>query len=210
MKFRTILLLTATASLALANALDISDVEDDAGIINQDDNIESEIDDTIDKIDEVNPDAIDDIIPDDAIPEVDEKKDDDVINDGEASDDYNTVEGAEGAEEAAGEAAGEASDDYDEIAGLLDADGEGSDDYDSGISIEKIDELDAAEGEKADTDADAGADEKSDNEDDSGSDATVAAGIAGAAALSSAGIFLWIRKSKRTDTVEHFNSINMV
>lgn len=109
---------------------------------------------------------------------------DDIANAGEGSDDYgddNGINAADNAGVADGDAAGEGSDDYNEQPA-------------EGGEAEGVNANDV-NGENAEGDA---AEQSADEEEDS-SNAGIAAGIAGAAALSSAGIFLWVKRSKRTD-----------
>jgi len=108
---------------------------------------------------------------------------------------------AENAEENAAElqnddadAAAEISDDYDEVAGVENATtlAEESDAYDENNSAATVDQLDAGDGqEKSEVD------EEEEKEEETSMDAKVAGGLAGAAILSSAGIFIWVRKSNK-------------
>jgi hypothetical protein len=110
--------------------------------------------------------------------------------------------------------AGEASDDYGNDASINNIDnapvpadgsspvgttsdnaenGEASDDYGD---TNAVDNLDNADVNSNDTN-DAGAEQSADEGDDSSNTGAIAAGVAGAAALSSAGVFLWVKRSKR-------------
>jgi len=113
---------------------------------------------------------------------------------------------------------GEASDDYGNDSSINNADntqapadkadvsgdsanadnGEGSDDYGEAENGGAIDNANVDSNDVANANAEA-AGENSADEEDSSTGTKAAFGIAGAAALSSAGIFLWVKKSKRNE-----------
>jgi len=112
------------------------------------------------------------------------------------------------------------------ISGRSQAAGEASDDYGAepaadgvaGAAVSPIDQLDNASAEPAEVGDGAGIAAEGQGEDSdpeaAGEDDTkaykVASGIAGAAALSSAGIFLWVKKSKRSGLQSVRTQISMV
>jgi len=228
MKFQTILLFAAAASFAFANSLEVSDDEGavapnsstDAGISSEP---ETGLDEpSIPEGTEDTPSGGDaDVASSDNVPSdstsADVPADSDSTTPGDSdsanpSVDTDSSNPSIDTDAANPDDAGEASDDYgesnpiDSVDGVdaADANGEGSDDYGEGNPAEgtttnnTVDSLDANDvnGESANA-ADAG--EASADEDDSSMDSAVAAGIAGAAAVSSAGIFLWIKRSKRSE-----------
>jgi len=121
---------------------------------------------------------------------------DDIANAGEGSDDYgddNGINAADNAGVADGEAAGEGSDDY----GDNEQPAEGGNA--EGVDANDVNGEDGEDGDAA---------EQSAAEEEDSSNAGIAAGIAGAAALSSAGVFLWVKRSKRSEVES--NSLTMV
>jgi len=209
MNFKTILLFATAFTFALSNSLEITEPENgvdipmEAPIDNAVDtqaieaaaaaaaDVESEIDDTNEAdpaigIDESNNEPV-----------AAEESDVDGV---EVNDDSN-----------ASDVAGDV--DANETAG-------GNESEDENVPAEegqKIDDLDAAEGkaegkaedqEKSTEDKDA-AEESNEEDEGNGNGAAVAAGLAGAASLASAGIFFWVRKSKRA-SVQKFSSMNLV
>jgi len=96
-------------------------------------------------------------------------------------------------------------------------DGEYSDQYGD---VAPVDALDSADVAGAEAEAEVGVnggeisendkDENENNNDDNGNAAKIAGGIAGCAFLSSAGIFLWVKKSKRSGLQSVRTQISMV
>jgi len=205
MNFKTILLFATAFTFAFSNGLDITEAENGVGIpieaplenavadnvaaaAAENAAIESEIDDT--NANEASP----EIGTDESINEPPAVANEESENDADAvdvKDDSN-----------AAEVAADAIDSEEE--NVPAADGQKIDDYDA---------ADGKDGEKADDKEKDGEDkdaaEESDEEDKKGNGAAVAAGLAGAASVASAGIFFWVRKSKRA-SVEKFSSMNLV
>jgi len=115
-----------------------------------------------------------------------------------------------GADENVNDAA-EASDDYDDNAPVeadADADaGEGSDDYEENAPVSAANGVDVNDATDAADANEAPEESEADDEVDNG---TIAAAIGGAAVLSSAGIFIYIRKSKRSGLQSVRTQITMV
>jgi len=194
MKFQTILLFAAATSFAFANSLEVSDTEDVAPV-NEDAGVASEPEAPADETKaeenpadetkaEENP-ADEDAQENPADEDVEKPEDDVAENDTPADDE--TKDDETKSDETPADAEG--SDDYDEENGQATdaADGEGSDDYDAEEGTGKVEDQDVKDAEEDSADEEEGVD-----------GTTVAAGIAGAAALSSAGIFLWVKRSKQS------------
>jgi hypothetical protein len=206
MKFQNILLLAA-ATLVYANALELSDDETDLAPNTEDIGISSEpetgldepstpdntsLDAPLDAKDE-SPEEndIDSTIIDNTSPESVEQEGDPEIDD---SPDDASLDNAE--------AAGEVSDDYGPDEAVKGAEGEASDDYGDDEKPTEGNSVDDLDVNDVDADAAGATSEVSEGEgeeDDSSDTAAFAAGIAGAAALSSAGIFLWVKRAKREE-----------
>ncbi|ORY24032.1 hypothetical protein LY90DRAFT_118112 [Neocallimastix californiae] len=184
MKFQTILLFAAATSFAFANSLEVSDTEDVAPV-NEDAGVASEPEAPADETKaEENP-ADEDAQENPADEDVEKPEDDVAENDTPADDE--TKDDETKSDETPADAEG--SDDYDEENGQATdaADGEGSDDYNDEEGTGKVEDQDVKDAEEDSADEEEGVD-----------GTTVAAGIAGAAALSSAGIFLWVKRSKQS------------
>jgi len=193
MKFQTILLFAAATTFAFANSLEVSDTEDVAPV-NEDAGVASEPEGPADESKaEENP-ADESKAEENPADDEAEKQDDDVAENDTPADDSKAEEtpskdDAEGDKPADADAA-EGSDDYDEENGNATdaADGEGSDDYNAEEGTGNVEDQDVKDAEEDSADEEEGVDST-----------TVAAGIAGAAALSSAGIFLWVKRSKQSE-----------
>ncbi|KAL6612505.1 hypothetical protein U3516DRAFT_664275 [Neocallimastix sp. 'constans'] len=207
MKFQSILLFAATAAFAYANSLDVSEDEDavapgstDAGVSSEPEGIDNPSNPSNPLVTEIDIDA--------DTPAGNEETPDsgDVASSDNTPDNANAIDTPDNADAIDTPADSTTADDTP----LTDTAGEGSDDYGDneqpaeGGNAEGVDanDVNGEDGEDGD------AAEQSAAEEEDSSNAGIAAGIAGAAALSSAGVFLWVKRSKRSEVES--NPLTMV
>ncbi|ORX60233.1 hypothetical protein BCR32DRAFT_330938 [Anaeromyces robustus] len=218
MKFQTILLLVAASAVVLAKP-ELSEDENDTGVMSEPENNNTSLDiepdipvenpiDSISSSDVPNDTQEDDAANDNNLPqEEDENANNDDLpqdegeiqegdvadNAGEKSDDYEELNVTDDAK-IDGNNEGEASEEnLDDGAIIIDTNNDNNDDITTNIDTNKVENTNKENKIVATDDG-----EKSDD-DSNGSEVTgIAVGIAGAAALSSAGIFIWVKKSKRS------------